>query len=90
MPFKTNATYFDDHGRNHIPDHVKQSPEYKPFFDGIAVILAALKIQNSRVTKAVALPTGIDMSAASNYGITIKEWWDHNFASNYGITIRWI
>jgi hypothetical protein len=90
MPFKPGPTYFNDQGRNIIPDHVKRTPEYKPFFDGIAVILKALKDQNSRSTKKVSLPQDMDMTAASNYGITVQEWFDHNFRDMHGITIEWI
>jgi hypothetical protein len=89
MPFKPNQTYLDDRGRNIIPDQVKKSPEYKAFFDNIAIILKALKDQKSRHSKIVILPQGFDMTASSNYGITVQEWFDHNFRDMHGIAIEW-
>lgn len=75
--------------KNLVPDSVKQMPQFKAFFDGIAIILASMKAQNTKKTKIVKLPKSVDMGALSNYGITIQHWFDHNFAEMHGITIEW-
>ena len=75
--------------RNIVPPAIKQQPEYKAFFDGISIIIAAIKAQRTKPNSTVVLPKTIDMTARSNLDISVQDWFDHNYTKAHGVTIEW-
>lgn len=75
--------------RNIVLGSVKQMPEYKSFFDGIAVIMQEVKTQRIKPNGILVLPKTIDMTAKSNLNITLQDWFDHNYIKAHGVTIEW-